>query len=913
MEHDQKLVLIDGHALIHRAFHAIQNPLTVSTTGQDVRAVFGFTNAFLKCIEEINPSHIVVTFDLPKPTFRHQLFTEYKAHRKPSPPELRSQFDVVRNLMHEFQVPIFELEGYEADDLLGTLCTQAEKFGIKSIILTGDSDTLQLVTPNVQVMMNSGTQKQTTYDINAVKNKYGGLGPEYVAQIKALQGDSSDNIPGVPGIGIKTAINLLLEFGSIDEIFNNIEFVKPPKAQTNLKEFKELAYSSYELTKIIKSAPVTLDLDQAKFGNFDRNNVIEFLSSLEFNSIIPRIPLQFENHADIPYQNTDKILNYSIVENESQLDLLIPKLQNGFSFDTETTSTNAMETKIVGISISISKNSGWYIPVGHHKGNQISQDIVVKKLSPTFSNPQILKRAHNAIFDITVLENIGIKVIGLEFDTMIAAHVLGRRNLGLKDLVLENFGVEMTKIEELIGSGRNQITMSEVEIHKASQYAISDADFTQQLYEKLNQEIIDAGLIKLTSQLEFPLIRILNLMQLNGVSVDTELLNSMSDILGNQLHQIKVEMFELIGHEFNLNSPKQLSELLFNELNLPSTRKTKSGFSTDAQSLDDLKTTLDLGNAIEADPRSYEVLSRILEFREISKIKSTYVDALPSLVNKKTQRIHTTYRQTGTSTGRISSNDPNVQNIPVRTELGRKVREAFIPKTPLNTLLAADYSQIELRVLAHFSNDLGLLQAFRNGEDIHNATASLVYNVEASDVTKDMRRIAKILNFGVIYGLSAHGISRQTDLTQKEGKEFIDIYFEKYPGILNYLEDVKKTCRETGYVETILGRRRYFPDVNSSNFRVRSQAERAAINMPIQGTAADIIKVAMIQIQNKIEETKLNSKMILQVHDELIFEVPRNEIEVMESILEEIMPYSISLNVPLGIEIKKGISWGSLS
>ena len=355
MEHDQKLVLIDGHALIHRAFHAIQNPLTVSTTGQDVRAVFGFTNAFLKCIEEINPSHIVVTFDLPKPTFRHQLFTEYKAHRKPSPPELRSQFDVVRNLMHEFQVPIFELEGYEADDLLGTLCTQAEKFGIKSIILTGDSDTLQLVTPNVQVMMNSGTQKQTTYDINAVKNKYGGLGPEYVAQIKALQGDSSDNIPGVPGIGIKTAINLLLEFGSIDEIFNNIELVKPPKAQTNLKEFKELAYSSYELTKIIKSAPVTLDLDQAKFGNFDRNNVIEFLSSLEFNSIIPRIPLQFENHADIPYQNTDKILNYSIVENESQLDLLIPKLQNGFSFDTETTSTNAMETKIVGISLSISK------------------------------------------------------------------------------------------------------------------------------------------------------------------------------------------------------------------------------------------------------------------------------------------------------------------------------------------------------------------------------------------------------------------------------------------------------------------------------------------------------------------------------------------------------------------------------
>ena len=913
MEHDQTLVLIDGHALIHRAFHAIQNPLTVSTTGQDVRAVYGFTNAFLKCLEEINPSHIVVTFDLPKPTFRHKLFQEYKAHRKPSPPELRGQFDIVRTLMQEFKVPIFELEGYEADDLLGTLCTQAEKTGIKSLILTGDSDTLQLVTPNVHVIMNSGTQKQSTYDIDGVKDRYGGLGPEYVAQIKALQGDSSDNIPGVPGIGIKTAINLLLEFGSIDEIFNNIELVKPPKAQSNLKEFKQLAYSSYELTKIVKSAPVTLDLDQAKFGDFNRDHVVNFLANLEFHSIIQRLPKLFDSDSNKPKQNLDQILDYNIIENESELDLLIPSLNNGFSFDTETTSTNAMETKLVGISLSTSKNSGWYIPVGHVKGNQIPENIVAEKLSPIFSNSQIPKRAHNAIFDITVLKNIGVKVMGLEFDTMIAAHVLGKRNLGLKDLVLENFGVEMTKIENLIGSGRNQITMSEVDIKEASQYAISDADFTQQLYEKLNQEIIDANISELTSKLEFPLIRILYQMQLNGVSIDTELLNSMSEVLGNQLAQIQNEMYELIGHEFNLNSPKQLSELLFNELNLPPTRKIKSGFSTDAQSLDELKTTLDFGNADQADPRSYEVLSRILEFREISKIKSTYVDALPSLVNQKTYRIHTTYRQTGTSTGRISSNDPNVQNIPVRTELGRKVREAFIPQNPLSTLLAADYSQIELRVLAHFSNDTGLLKAFNSGEDIHNATAALVYNVHHSDVTKDMRRIAKILNFGVIYGLSAHGISRQTDLNQKEGKEFIDIYFEKYPGILNYLEDIKAKCRETGYVETILGRRRYFPDVNSSNFRVRSQAERAAINMPIQGTAADIIKVAMIQIQNKIEETNLNSKMILQVHDELIFEVPNNEIGVMESILEEIMPYSIALNVPLGIEMKKGNSWGSLS
>ena len=509
------------------------------------------------------------------------------------------------------------------------------------------------------------------------------------------------------------------------------------------------------------------------------------------------------------------------------------------------------------------------------------------------------------------MEQTGVKVKGLQFDTMIAAHVGGRRNIGLKELTLECFGVEMTPITDLIGKGKNQITMAEVPIEKAAPYAAADADFTQRLYSLMKEDLENKDISRLFEEVEIPLIPVLVQMQRNGVSLDTQMLSGMSVTLGTQLQEIQTTMFELVGHEFNLNSPKQLSELLFEELKLPPTRKTRSGFSTDAQSLDDLKGLLDRGESVDSDPRSYEVLNRILEHREISKLKSTYIDALPNMLNPDTGRVHTSYRQTGTTTGRLSSNEPNLQNIPVRTELGRRVREAFIARDG-HSLVAADYSQIELRVLAHFSRDPGLTQAFHNGEDVHSATSALVYEIPIEEVKPEMRRIAKILNFGVIYGLSAHGISRQTDLTQKEGKRFIDIYFEKYPGIQKYLDGVKASCRESGYVETLLGRRRYLPDVNARNFRIRSQAERAAINMPIQGTAADLIKVAMIRIQKRLQESDMKSLMILQVHDELIFEVPDEEIPQLESILSELMPSSIELDVPVTIEIKKGKDWGTL-
>ena len=861
------LILLDGHALIHRSFHAIQRPLTVSTTGEDVRGVYGFVNAFLRTLGEWQPSHVAITFDLPTPTFRHKMFEQYKAHRPPTPPELKPQFDRVRQIMTAFKVPIYELEGFEADDLLGTLSKQAEDSDIDTLILTGDTDTLQLVSNRVRVLMNAGTQKRSLYDIEAVQGRYGGLGPEYVADIKALQGDSSDNIPGVPGIGVKTAIKLLTDYGSLDEIYKNVEGIKPPRAKTSLLEHRDLAYRSKKLTTIVRDAPAELDLKNAVFGGFERTSIVSLLRELEFHSILPRIPVDEEynntthsektedNQLPLFVSSQNENTEYTIVNSSDTLNQVITSISSrkGFSFDTETTSLDTMNCELVGISFSIEKAKAWYIPLGHNEGIQLPKEDVLKRLAPVFANPDIPKRAHNANFDLSVLQQNGILIDGLEFDSMIAAHVGGRRNYGLKELSLECFGIEMTSISELIGTGRHRITMAEVPIETAGDYAAADADFTERLYNLLKSELEQKEISDLYNNVEIPLIPILVQMQRNGVSLNSTFLKEMSTSLGTKLDSIQREIFQSIGHEFNLNSPKQLSDILFTELRLPTTKKTTLGFSTNAQSLDDIKNKLDRGDADASDPRSYDVLNHILAYREISKLKSTYVDALPEMVNTITNRLHTSYRQTGTATGRLSSNDPNLQNIPVRTELGRRVREAFISKKG-SSLLAADYSQIELRVLAHFSHDPALMKAFENGEDIHNATSSLVYDVPIEQVDSHMRRIAKVLNFGVIYGLSPHGIARQTDLSQSDGKKFIDIYFNKYPGIQKYLDSVKTQCRIKGYVETILGRRRYLPDINARNFRLRSQAERAAINMPIQGTAADIINASVNYPQPKASE-----------------------------------------------------------
>ena len=925
----QLLILIDGHALVHRAHHAMRDPLTVQGTGEVVSGVYGFLNMFLRAIEEWKPTHCIVTFDVSAPTFRHEAFKEYKAHRPPTPPELRDQFGRVKQFMEAFNVPVFEMAGFEADDILGTLGAQAEGEHLDTLILTGDSDILQLVSPSVRVLLDSGRQRANAYDIAKVKERYDGLGPEYVAEIKALEGDKSDNIPGVPRVGRKTAIKLLTEYGSIEGIYEHIDEVKPPGIQRSMRENEELALHCKMLTTIRRDVPVELNTDAARFGGFERSEVLALMRELEFFSMVNRIPSNGMGGAggeqlgmlDMTADERTPA-EYIVVDTEAALDAMLSALEASeiVAFDTETTSQTAMLAELVGLSFSNEEGKGWYVPVGHEEGQQLERDYVLERLRPLMESEKVELAAHNANYDMTVLANYGINVERIAFDTMIAAHLCGRTrtSIGLKPLALSLLHEDMTPIEDLIGRGRNQITMDKVEIAKAADYAAADADMTYRLVDVFEKELEENNLRVTFDTLEMPLVPVLVKMQRDGVAIDTGALAPMSVEMGEQIDAIRQSMYDTVGHEFNLNSPKQLGDVLFNELYLPPTRKTPSGgFTTNAAALDGLKEFLDSGNAEGVDPKAYQVLDMVLEYRQLSKLKSTYVDALPTLVNPNTGRIHTEFKQTGSDTGRLSSTEPNMQNIPVRTELGRRVRSAFVAENaPEWTLLGADYSQIELRILAHYSRDEGLMAAFLNGEDIHAATAASVYGVEINDVDSEMRRVAKIMNFGVLYGLSPFGIRQQTGFSAEEGKAFIDTYFTNYPGIRGYIEAIKEQVRERGYVDTLMGRRRRINEVHSSNFHTRAAGERMAVNMPIQGTAADIVKIAMINIQQRMGANKMRSKMILQVHDELIFEVPRDELGHMQAIITELMPTAVpphvGFEVPLEVEMKVGDNWGDM-
>ena len=943
----QLLILIDGHALVHRAHHAMRDPLTVQGTGEVVSGVYGFLNMFLRAIEEWKPTHCIVTFDVSAPTFRHEAFKEYKAHRPPTPPELRDQFGRVKQFMEAFNVPVFEMAGFEADDILGTLGAQAEGEHLDTLILTGDSDILQLVSPSVRVLLDSGRQRANAYDIAKVQERYEGLGPEYVAEIKALEGDKSDNIPGVPRVGRKTAIKLLTEYGSIEGIYEHIDEVKPPGIQKSMRENEELALHCKMLTTIRRDVPVELNTDAARFGGFERSEVLALMRELEFFSMVNRIPSNGMGGAggeqlgmlDMTADERTPA-EYIVVDTEVALDAMLSALEASeiVAFDTETTSQTAMLAELVGLSFSNEEGKGWYVPVGHEEGQQLERDYVLERLRPMLesgkaglaaddkksalaaSDKRYALAAHNANYDMTVLANYGINVERIAFDTMIAAHLCGRTrtSIGLKPLALSLLHEDMTPIEDLIGRGRNQITMDKVEIAKAADYAAADADMTYRLVDVFEKELEENNLRITFDTLEMPLVPVLVKMQRDGVAIDTGALAPMSVEMGEQIDAIRQSMYDTVGHEFNLNSPKQLGDVLFNELYLPPTRKTPSGgFTTNAAALDGLKEFLDSGNAEGVDPKAYQVLDMVLEYRQLSKLKSTYVDALPTLVNPNTGRIHTEFKQTGSDTGRLSSTEPNMQNIPVRTELGRRVRSAFVAENaPEWTLLSADYSQIELRILAHYSRDEGLMAAFLNGEDIHAATAASVYGVAISDVDAEMRRVAKIMNFGVLYGLSPFGIRQQTGFSAEEGKAFIDTYFTNYPGIRGYIAGIKEQVKQDGYVETLMGRRRRINEVHSSNFHTRAAGERMAVNMPIQGTAADIVKIAMINIQQRMGALGMRSKMILQVHDELIFEVPRDELGHMQAIITELMPTAVpphvGFEVPLEVEMKVGDNWGDM-
>ena len=903
----QLLVLFDGNALVHRAFHALP-PLTVSKTGEMVGAVYGFTLMLLKAISELRPTHCAIAFDKKAPTFRHQLFDQYKAHRPVTPEELVGQMERVRELVQAFHIPTFELEGYEADDALGTLSHQASEQDIETIIVTGDADAMQLVSPGVKVFApRRSFGDAMLYDEAAVSEKYG-VSPRYITDLKGLKGDPSDNIPGVPGIGEKTATRLINQFGSVEEIYAHIDRVSPPKLQSLLKQNEAIARQSKELATIVTDVPLTLHLDDCRVSHYDRQQVAELFRGLEFFSLLPKLPdaEEKETPSEAPSRTEGKPpveLTYHIVNNSQALSELLGRLSQAESFtiDTETTSLNTMSAQLVGISVSLAPAEAYYIPVGHLGLGQMEQlplEQVISGLEPVLEDDSTAKIAHNGKYDITVLSRYGVGVSNLTFDTMVAAYLLGEKSLGLKALAFGRLGIEMTPITALIGSGSKQLPMSSVEVSEAADYACADADITGQLAELLRPELHRQGLWQLFSEVEMPLVPVLVSMEMNGVALDVELLGKMSHRLGERLLRLEKDIYNSVGHQFNINSPQQLSSVLFEELRLPPARKTKSGYSTDASVLEGLRSV-------------HPVIESILDYRQLAKLKSTYIDALPALIDPRTGRVHTNFNQTRTATGRLSSNEPNLQNIPVRGEVGREIRQAFVAP-PGSYLLAGDYSQIDLRALAHLSRDAGLLRAFSRDEDIHTVTASQLFGVDASGVKPDMRRLAKTVNFGVIYGMSDYGLEQATELSRQEAAQFITSYFEKYPGVRGYLESTKKQARELGYVQTLLGRKRFIPEIKSSNRQVREAAERMAINMPVQGTSADIIKVAMVNLYREMAKRRLKSKMLLQVHDELIFEVPQEEMEIMRRLVPQVMSTALVLSVPLKVDIKTGSNWGEM-
>ncbi len=893
------LLLFDGNALVHRAFHALP-PLAVTKTGEMTGAVYGFASMVLKVLAELRPTHYAIAFDYPAPTFRHKEFEPYKAQRPPAPDELRDQFKRVRQLVQAFHIPLFEVEGYEADDILGTLCRQASAQGIDTIVVSGDLDTLQLVSPRVRVLTpRPGRPFSDTvvYDEQRVMERYG-IPPPRIADLKGLKGDATDNIPGVSGIGEKTAAKLLQQFDTIEEIYAHIDEVAPPKVQQALREGEKKAQQSKRLATIVADVPITLDLDACAISAFDRERVVEFFRELEFTTLLPKLQgLEMEGER-VPKEVLER--DYHIVDTPEALEGLVEKLSAvpSFVIDVETTGRHPMHAGLVGISISWQQGRACYVPVGHSMGTQLPLAQVVEGLKPLIQDPGVAKVAHNGKYDMMVLAQHGIELKNLSFDTMIAAYLLGEKALGLKSLAFSRLGIEMTPISDLIGKGAKQISMAYVDIATAARYACDDANITGMLAGLLEGELKGEGLWDLFSRVEMPLVPVLLAMERNGVALDRDSLWAMSQGLGQRMIELEAEIYNLVGHRFNINSTQQLGAVLFEELRLPGGRKTKSGYSTDASVLDGLRGV-------------HPVIEPLLEYRQLTKLKSTYIDALPVLTNPQTGRVHTSFNQTGTTTGRLSSSDPNLQNIPIRGELGRQVRQAFIAGDG-HLLLGADYSQIDLRVMAHLSQDPNLLAAFQRDEDIHAATASQVFGVSPSQVTPDMRRVAKTVNFGVIYGMSEFGLEQATELTREEASQFISTYFEKHPGVKTYIEATKLLARQRGYVETILGRRRYIPEINSSNAQVRAAAERMAINMPVQGTSADIIKLAMVSLHQEMERRGLESGMILQVHDELVFEVPQGELEEMRGLVEEIMPRAMELSVPLKVQVKAGKNWGEL-
>ena len=928
----RRLVLIDGHSIIHRSFHAmkqLKEPLRIAATGELVGAPFGFANTFLAMFGELKPSHVIVTLDKGSVTFRHELAESYKATRvrmeDEEREEFKRQFDRTRGLIETFGIPMYELENFEADDLMGTLSRQAAAEGVETYLVSMDSDIAQLVGDGVRLWMYRPYQRDSVVykTPEDVLERYGVL-PGQMADLKALKGDTSDNIPGVPGVGDKTAAKLVAQFGSVEAMLDRIDEVQPEKLQAAARANAGQIRLSKRLATIDCEAPASLDLEVADFyAHYNRERVIDLFREMEFRTLIPRLPEDGASAGQVQMTlepSAQTAVAYQTMRAEDDLQALVARIANqkSLTLDTICTDRDVMRCEIVGFALALGPGDAAYIPTGHAprlgSDGQIPLPDVLQRLAPLLEDPNVRLTGHNLKADVVTLANHGVKLQGLEFDTMIAAFLTGEAggsgrseegSLALKWLVSRRFNREIQEPADLLsktGKKADRPAMADLDVDALAPVVCAAADMNLRLRQAIEPDLDSRGLRRLFDEIEMPLVSVLARIELNGVAIDTGALREMSESLTMEISRLEEDIYASVGHEFNIGSPIQLSQILFEELHLPKTRRLKTGaYSTDAQSLEGLRGL-------------HDIVDLIYEYRELTKLKSTYLDTLPFLVHPRTHRIHTDFNQTGAATGRVSSSNPNLQNIPVRTALGEQIRRAFIARDagPDPQLLSADYSQIELRIMAHMTGDSGLVGAFERDEDIHAATASQVFGVPLGDVTSAMRRRAKVFNFGVLYGLSEFGLSVREKIPREEAAAFIRTYFEKYPGIQQYVSETVQKVRDLGYAETLFGRRRYIPEINSTNFNVRNAAERAAINMPVQGTAADIIKVAMNRLDGEMQRREMRSMLTLQVHDELIFECPGEEIEDIRRLCVDIMPASLEMRVPLKVDTKIGRNWGEM-
>ncbi|MBP7735344.1 MAG: DNA polymerase I [Spirochaetes bacterium] len=899
----KRLFIIDGHALCYRAYYAfIRSPL-LNSDGQNTSAIFGFARMLLKLIADQKPDYLAVAFDPPKKSFRFALYPEYKANRQKMPEDLRSQIDEIKKMIETLGIPRIEEADFEADDVLGTMAKKYAAKDVEVMLVTGDKDAYQLVGDDVRIYANKkGISEYEVYGPKEVEEMLG-VRPDQVIDYMALVGDASDNVPGVKGIGEKTAQKLIAEYGSLDGLYERIDEVKGKQKETLVRE-KEMAYLSRDLVTVRTDLSIHHDISEFGFSGISPDAAVPYFRKLEMTSIIKDFFGESAGRepAAEPKAQEKEEKRYRVIRTEEDIEEMIGLIRRAgeVSLDTETTSLAPVEAKLVGMSFSIREREGWYLPLlsrGMFSEEYMDPSRSLSQLKPLLTDPKVRKIGQNIKYDLLVLANYGIGLAGVAFDTMVASYLLSPndRRHNMDDLAGKYLNYKTITFKELVGTGKSAIPVEEVPLDKISEYAIEDADVTYRLYNIFKRKIDDEDLSPLFNDIEMPLVPVLAEMERAGVKIDTAYFKKLEVKNRELLKNVEEEIYGAAGQSFNINSTRELSHVLFEKLGLKPQRKTKTGLSTDIKVLESLQ-------------GSHPIIDRLISYRTLSKLKNTYIDALPKLVSPKTGRIHTSYNQTVVATGRLSSSEPNLQNIPVRDEMGKEIRRGFVPEKGC-LLLSADYSQIELRVAAHLSGDANMIRAFNEGIDIHAMTASSVFAVPIGEVTADMRRQAKVINFATIYGVSPFGLSQQAEIGMKEAAEFIRIYFETYPGFKKYIDETIVFARVNGFVATMLGRKRAIDEIDSDTSFRREGAERIAINTPIQGTSADMIKIAMINISGDIRSSNMKTRMIMQVHDELVFEVPEEELEAAKKMVIDRMEHALDLAVPVRVDVGVGKSW----